>query len=247
MELSAYAGDIPDGSDPNLVAEWWAGLNPQQQQQFMNADPVKIAGLPGIPDTVKGELQGTDGKYDRVAFIQYATDHWNDDHGNVSGEDNCTNFTSNALHEAGMHYKGSTTYDSDGWGQSVAGQGGWDLGLGFIAGQEHTNSWSAAQNLHDFLLNNGGVQVPRDQVKPGDIMFLQQDNNKDTDLFGDGLQQGSVHHTAIVTAVTPDGDIRYTQHSDPRLNVSLDGRSQHELESEGQQNYQFVRPQPNWY
>ncbi|MDH6145880.1 MULTISPECIES: amidase domain-containing protein [Kitasatospora] len=242
VELASYAGDIPDGKNPQLVAAWWAGLSPTEQQQFMNAAPLTIVNLPGIPDDVKNQMRGTDGKYDRMAFVQYATDHWNDGHGDVSGENNCTNFTSNALHEAGMQYKGWNTYDDNGWGQSTLGEWGWDFGWSSIAGQEHTNSWSSAQDLHDFLLNNGGAQVPRDQVKPGDIMFLQQDNNQDSDLT-----QGNVHHTAIVTAVTPDGDIRYTQHTDSRLNVSLDGRSHYEQEQEGQQNYQFVRPQPNWY
>ncbi|WP_035841001.1 amidase domain-containing protein [Kitasatospora azatica] len=243
VELAAYAGDIPDGSDPKLVAEWWNGLNPDEQQQFMRSEPVAIANLNGIPDSVKAELRGTDGKYDRVAFVQYALAHWNDGHGDVDGEDNCTNFTSNALHEAGMQYKGWNTFDSDGWGQSMGGEGGWDFGLGMIAGWEHTDSWSAAQNLHDFLTGNGGQEVTQDQVKPGDILFFQQANNGK----GDDIPQGQIHHTAIVTAVTPDGDIRYTQHSDPRLNVSLSGRTEHELTAEGSQQLHFVRPQPNWY
>ncbi|MFE0462048.1 amidase domain-containing protein [Kitasatospora sp. NPDC058965] len=242
VELAAYAGDIPDGSDPRLVADWWNGLTPDQQQQFLRAEPVAIANLNGIPDPVKAELRGTDGKYDRVAFVQYALAHWNDGHGDVDGEDNCTNFTSNALHEAGMQYKGWNTFDSDGWGQSVAGQNGWDF-WGLTSGLEHTDSWSAAQNLHDFLTKNGGAEVPQGQVKPGDILFFQQDN----DGKGSDIPQGQIHHTAIVTAVTPDGDIRYTQHSDPRVNVTLDGRTQHEVIAEGQQQLHFVRPQPNWY
>ncbi|MDH6115959.1 hypothetical protein ABH930_002178 [Kitasatospora sp. GAS204A] len=242
VELAAYQGDIPSGDNPQLVTDWWNGLTPLQQHQFMLSEPVAIAGLPGIPDDVKAELHGTDGKYDRVAFVQYAQAHWNDGHGDVSGEDNCTNFTSNALHEAGMQYKGWNTYDSNGWNQSIAGQSGWDFGLGFIAGQEHSDSWSAAQNLHDFLTGNGGQEVTQDQVKPGDLVFFQENNNQDP-----SLPQGQIHHTAIVTAVTPDGDVRYTQHSDPRLNVSLDGRTEHEVRAEGQQNVLFVRPQPNWY
>ncbi|MDH6117305.1 hypothetical protein ABH930_001710 [Kitasatospora sp. GAS204A] len=241
VELAAYQGDIPSGDNPQLVTDWWNGLTPLQQHQFMLSEPVAIAGLPGIPDSVKADLHGTDGKYDRVAVVQYAQQHWNDGSGDVSGEDNCTNFTSNALHQAGMQYKGWNTLDDSGWNQSTAGENGWDLG-GLLAGPEHTHSWGGAQNLHDFLTGNGGSQVPQDQVKPGDIMFFQQGNDQDP-----SLQQGNIHHTAIVTAVTPDGDVRYTQHSDPRLNVSLSGRNEHETRAEGQQNVLFVRPQPNWY
>jgi hypothetical protein len=45
----------------------------------------------------------------------------------------------------------------------------------------------------------------------------------------------------------PDGEIKYTQHSDPYENVSLQGRLPHETEAEGQQNVRFVRPHPDWY
>jgi hypothetical protein len=242
VELSAYAGDIPSGDNPQLVADWWNGLTPLQQHQFMLSEPVLIAGLPGIPDSVKAELHGTDGKYDRVALVKFAQDHWGDGTGDVDGEDNCTNFTSTALHAAGMQFKGWNTLDQSGWGESAAGETGWNDPLGFLGGASRTHSWSGAQNLHDFLVGNGGSEVPQDQVKPGDIVFFREDNNQDPNL-----QQGNIHHTAIVTAVTPDGDVRYTQHDAPRLNVSLSGRSEMEQREEGQQQMVFVRPQPNWY
>ncbi|MFE9421808.1 amidase domain-containing protein [Kitasatospora sp. NPDC006697] len=242
VELASYQGDIPSGDDPRLVADWWNGLTPLQQHQFMLSEPVTIAGLPGIPDEVKAELHGTDGKYDRVALVKYAQDHWNDGSGDVSGEDNCTNFTSTALHEAGMQYKGWNTLDQSGWGESVAGETGWNDPFGLLGGASRTHSWSGAQNLHDFLVGNGGSEVPQDQVKPGDIVFFQEDNDQDPHL-----KQGNIHHTAIVTAVTPDGDVRYTQHDAPRRDVSLSGRSEMEQREEGQQKMVFVRPQPNWY
>jgi hypothetical protein len=46
--------------------------------------------------------------------------------------------------------------------------------------------------------------------------------------------------------VTPDGDIHYTQHTDSRLNVSLDGRLPHNEVTEGAQKIVIVRPHPNY-
>jgi hypothetical protein len=155
------------------------------------------------------------------------------------GENNCTNFASEALHQSGVHYKGWNTLDDDGWGKSTAGGMGWDwLDRN---GHTHSNSWGGAQNLHDFLTRNGSSEVSASQVKPGDIIFFEEASDQNGNL-----QKGTIHHTAIVTAVTPDGDIRYTQHSDQRLNVSLNGRENHELEAEGQQRMRFVHVQPNW-
>ena len=61
------------------------------------------------------------------------------------------------------------------------------------------------------------------------------------------IEQGKTHHAAVVTAVMPDGEIKYTQHSDSYQNVSIQGRLPHETESEGLQNLRFVRPEPDWY
>lgn len=45
----------------------------------------------------------------------------------------------------------------------------------------------------------------------------------------------------------PDGEIKYTQHSDPYRNVSLDGRLPNTEKAEGQQKVRIVRPHPDWY
>jgi hypothetical protein len=47
--------------------------------------------------------------------------------------------------------------------------------------------------------------------------------------------------------VMPDGEIKYTQHSDSRQNVSLEGRIDSTEQAEGQQKVRIVRPHPDWY
>lgn len=240
VELNMYKGDIPDGKDPALVAEWWDALTPQQQEQLKLSDPVELADLNGIPDSVKQELRGTDGKFDRVEYVRWTMEHWNDSSIDIDGENNCTNFASEGLHHSGVKYKGWNTLDDDSWGKSTAGGWGWDWADRNL--HTHSNSWGGAQNLHDFLTGNGSQEVPLSQAKPGDIIFFEEASDQNGHI-----KQGTIHHTAVVTAVTPDGDIRYTQHSDQRLNVSLNGRENHELAAEGQQNVRVVRVQPNWY
>jgi hypothetical protein len=93
------------------------------------------------------------------------------------------------------------------------------------------------------MLRNEGEQVPLSQARPGDIVYFEQ--------AGTGgptpTQPGKVHHVAIITSVTPDGDIHYTQHSDSRLNISLNGRMPHENVHEGDQKIVVLRVNPNWY
>ncbi|GAA2788793.1 hypothetical protein GCM10010441_12400 [Kitasatospora paracochleata] len=239
VQLNMLDGDIPDGRDPALVARWWSSLTPEQQRQLELADPVKLANLPGIPDNVKEDLRGgPNRKFDRVQMVEWTLAHWNDKSGDFDDENNCTNFASEALFQSGVKMKGDWTFEGDAWNRGD--DPGW-LGLG-IVGQQHSHAWGGAQNLHDFMVSNGGREVPPSEVKPGDLVFLEDDNDLNPDL-----KQGNIHHTAIVTAVTPDGDIRYSQHNDSRKNVSLDGRSGHEAESEGRQKMHFVRVEPNWY
>ncbi|GAA1262671.1 hypothetical protein GCM10009665_60400 [Kitasatospora nipponensis] len=237
-ELAMYQGDIPTGADPATVAAWWRALTPAQQQQLQLSEPVALAGLDGIPDSVKLDLRGgPDAKYDRVKLVQWTLDHWNDDSTNVF-DDNCTNFASEALAAAGVQYKGDWTLDGDGWGKG--GQSGWN----WLDAHDHshTASWAAAQNMHDFMVGNGGQEIPPDQVKPGDLVYYEEDSDQDGQ---DG--KGVIHHTAIVTAVTPDGDIRYTQHSGDMQNGSIGGRMDAFQEGRGHQKLHFVRVQPNWY
>ena len=60
-------------------------------------------------------------------------------------------------------------------------------------------------------------------------------------------KKGAIHHTAVVTAVTPDGDIRYTQHSGDMKNGSIGGRIDAFQEGRGHQKLHFVRVNPDWY
>ncbi|MER8182129.1 amidase domain-containing protein [Kitasatospora sp. NPDC094015] len=238
-QLSMLSGDIPDGKDPALVASWWASLTPEERRQLELSDPVKLAHLNGLPPEVAEELRGgPDRKWDRVKMVEWVLAHWNDDSGDFDDENNCTNFASEALLQSGVRMKGDWTVEDDAWNRGR--DPGW-IGLG-IVGQQHSHAWGGAQNLHDFMVSNGGHEVPPGEVKPGDLVFLEDDNDLNPDL-----KPGNIHHTAIVTAVTPDGDIRYSQHNDSRKNVSMDGRSDHEADSEGRQKIKYVRVEPNWY
>jgi hypothetical protein len=58
--------------------------------------------------------------------------------------------------------------------------------------------------------------------------------------------QGQTDHVAIVTAVTPDGDIKYTQHSDQHKNVSWNDHEAVVGRDEGDQQIVIVRVKSNW-
>lgn len=59
MELNMLSGDIPDGKDPRPAGDWWESLSPEQRKQVELSDPVGPADLPGVPDSVKGDLRAT--------------------------------------------------------------------------------------------------------------------------------------------------------------------------------------------
>ncbi|MFF1761791.1 helix-turn-helix domain-containing protein [Streptomyces sp. NPDC058266] len=61
----------------------------------------------------------------------------------------------------------------------------------------------------------------------------------------DSIEKGTTHHAAIVTAVMPDGEIKYTQHTDSYQNVSLEGRINATEKHEGAQNVRIVGPNPD--
>ncbi|MCC9307972.1 amidase domain-containing protein [Kitasatospora sp. RB6PN24] len=238
-ELDMYNGGIPSGDDPKLVADWWNGLDIDQQQQLELSSPVALANLNGIPDDVKQNLRGGPGaKYDRVKVVQWALDHWNDDSSDMDS-DNCTNFASEALHQGGVQYKGWNTLDDSGWFRGGTDDSG--FGLDAILPQ-HTHAWGGAQNMHDFMMAHGGQEIPPDAVKPGDLVYYEEDSDQDTQDH-----KGAIHHTAVVTAVTPDGDIRYTQHSGDMKNGSINGRIDAFQEGRGHQKLHFVRVNPDWY
>ncbi|MFE1951400.1 MULTISPECIES: amidase domain-containing protein [Streptomyces] len=237
VQMQMMAADVPVGEDPTTVRQWWEGLTPKQQKDMMLAEPTLIANLDGIPQDVQTELRGN-GKYDRVKLVQYALDHWDKDDPTDFGN-NCTNFVSNALLASGMQQKesfwGGTT-DDDSW--MVGNPSGWDWVDKKLA---YSDNWTAAENNQNFMLRHGGEEIAPADVKPGDIIYYEQSGPNDS------IEKGNTHHAAIVTAVMPDGEIKYTQHSDSYQNVSLEGRIEATEKHEGQQNIRIVRPNPDWY
>ncbi|GAA3048889.1 hypothetical protein GCM10020000_31630 [Streptomyces olivoverticillatus] len=242
IEIDILRGDIPVGKDPHLVRAWWDGLTSEQQKALMRADPVTIADLKGLPPDVGKELRGLDGKIDRVEMVRYALDHWNKkdelDYGPVG---NCTNFVSSSLEAGGMQKK------IDPW-LGLLGDNTWGresgLGIGWDWADKHayhSKSWARAEGLQNFLLHNGSKEVPRSEARPGDIVFYEQvapDHE---------TAQGESHHAAVVTSVTPDGDIKLTQHTSSFQNVSLAAREHVATNNHGEQRIRIVRPSPNWY
>ncbi|MFI5657881.1 amidase domain-containing protein [Streptomyces sp. NPDC051684] len=237
VQMRMLAADLPVGEDKATVRRWWNGLNPEQRKDMMLAQPVALADLDGLPADVQRELRGTDGKFDRVKMVEYALANWNKadptDFGN-----NCANFVSNALSHSGMKEKTSFwgPADDDTW---MAGP---RTGIDAIDRRvSYSDSWAAAENQQNFMLEHGGSQVPQSEAKPGDIIYYEQAGAVDT------AERGNTHHAAIVTAVMPDGEIKYTQHNDEYQNVSLEGRLPSTEKNQGDQNLRFVRPSPNWY
>lgn len=236
-EVELMRDALPNGQDPRTVAAWWNNLTPQQQDEFERAVPVQLYDLDGIPQNVKDQLKGNYG-YDRVELVRWAEQNWNNSDIDVF-DNNCTQFVSTGLEHAGMkqHMSDWTgTFDDDGWGHG--GQTGWD----WLDKHDHshTKSWASADDNRNFMVNHGGETIPPGQARPGDIVYFEQAGP------GGPTDPGKVHHAAIVTSVTPDGDIHYTQHTDSRLNVSLNGRLPHNENTEGDQNIVIVRPHPNY-
>lgn len=230
-ELAMFADTIPANASPGEVAAWWNSLTPQQQTQLENAVPASLYNLNGIPQSVKDELAGP-GQFNRMKFVQFAEDNWNKDTGDLGWsflqKDSCTSFTSTAMANAGVP-------QSDAWHT-----GTFQGIFGELDAATASPTWGAAQNFHDFLTSNGGQEIPTAQAKPGDVVFFESEG-------GPAGPPGHVHHTAVITAVLPNGDIRYTQHSNDALNYSADGRSQQIADVSGTTRMVVVRPNVNGY
>ncbi|MFB6436799.1 amidase domain-containing protein [Streptomyces sp. NPDC056411] len=238
-EMEMLAADIPkQDTDPAAVRAWWNGLSEKQRYDLMRAEPVKVAGLDGIPEDAKREMRGTDGKFDRVKMVQYALEHW-DKKDPVQFDNNCTNFVSEALDHAGMQHKidfWEGARGDDTWGNT----GG--IGIDSIdTRMYYSKTWAGAENQQNFMLKHGGEEVTQSQARPGDIIYYEQQGPNGE------IEHGNTHHAAVVTAVMPDGEIKYTQHQDSYQNVSLQGRLPTTEKSEGQQRIRIVRPHPDWY
>lgn len=238
IEFEMLRADIPAGKDPHLVRTWWDGLTPDQRKALMRSDPVTLADLQGLPPEVGRELRGPDGKIDRVEMVRYALDHW-DKKDDLKFDNNCANFVSSALEAGGMQKKFDSWTGPRGdntWGRESG------LGIDWLDQRVyHSRSWAQAKGLHGFLLSNGGTEIPRSQALPGDVIFYEQ-VAPDPDE-----PQGEVYHAAVVTSVTPDGDIKLTQHTSSFQNVSLESREHIATKNHGEQRVHIVRPHPNWY
>ena len=230
-ELAMFADAIPSNASPSEVAAWWNSLTPQQQTQLENAVPTSLYNLNGIPQGVKNQLAGP-GQFNRMKFVQFAQDNWNKDTGDLGWwflqKDSCTSFTSTAMANAGVP-------QSDAWHT-----GTFQGIFGELDAATASPTWGAAQNFHDFLTSHGGQEIPASQAKPGDVVFFESEG-------GPAGPPGHVHHTAIITAVLPNGDIRYTQHSNDALNYSADGRSQQIADVGGATRLVVVQPNVNGY
>jgi hypothetical protein len=169
---------------------------------------------------VQSRIRG-DGPLNRAELVKYALDHWNDSSLDWAGKDNCTNFASTVLAHAGMPE--TESWSKDPWQR-----------LG-----HSTHSWGGSGELHDYLIaDTQSREVPLSEARPGDLIFLRQLAPSDDPATGD------IHHTAIVTSVTPDGVIHYTQHSDSNINVSLQGREDGVVRAQGEQEQIIMRLDP---
>ncbi|HJP77101.1 MAG TPA: amidase domain-containing protein [Pseudonocardiaceae bacterium] len=232
--LAIYTDMLPPkGTPPDQVAAWWQALTPGQQQDLEKAIPLSLYNLDGIPQAIKNQLAGP-GPVNRMTMVQFAAGNWsNDDLNWVNANDNCTVFASDALAASGLP-------QTDDWSQAHL-----FFGLGPTSSVGSSPSWGLAQGLHDYLTETPpqpdgsspiGKEVPPSEAKPGDLLFIQ--NGPGTQTNGG---PGHIHHTAIVTAVLPNGDILYTQHTDDAQNLSIDGRIQHLHEAEGNEHAVIVQ------
>jgi len=236
-QLQLMREALPIGKDPATVAAWWNSLTPQQQAEFERAVPVDLYDLNGIPDDVKKRMEGSDG-YNRIEMIRWAQQ--NVDNSDIDiFDNNCANFVSNSLEHAGLDQKmdfWAGTLSDDSWGHGA--QTGWDWWDAHD--YSHSASWAQADSQRNFFLEHGGQEIPAGKAQPGDVIYWEQAGpNGPTD-------PGKVHHEAVVTSVTPDGNIHYTQHSSSRLNASLDGRLPANEVHEGDQRVVVVRPKQTW-
>lgn len=230
-ELEMINGAIPTGP-PEFVSQWWAGLDPAEQEKLKLAAPATLGTLDGIPPDVQSELRGSDG-IDRVALVNYALNNWNNTNLDIPNQDNCTNFVSDALAAAGMQQKGSSFTgwpfnrdDKDVW------YGGGDSP---VNRSPSSHTWTDSQYLSQYMTSHGSQVVtnPND-VKPGDVVFWAHGGSDSAGL-------ANVHHAAVVTAVV-DGHVYYTQHTGGAVDADLNLREPTYDVTDGQNTPIFVRP-----
>ncbi len=227
LEVELIAGTIPEG-DADQVGAWWVSVPPQDRQLLQQAVPWALENLNGIPADVRRSLSG-DGGYDRGQAAKWAVDHWNDDTTDLFDE-SCTEFASEALKAGGVdnHVElfGDSWYEGPQTGDKVVDANDFS----------HSASWARAQESFDFWTAHG-AEVAMTDARPGDVLYWE------TPAAGGG--SGTVHHTAVVTAVV-DGDIRYTQHNIDQGNASLGARDPIARLGDSRDVIHVVRPRPDW-
>ncbi|NUT93934.1 MAG: hypothetical protein HOY78_30245 [Saccharothrix sp.] len=236
-QLDLYREALPIGLGPEAVRAWWDALSPQDRAEFERAVPVELHDLDGIPEDVKDRLRGDNG-YNAVEAVRWARENW-DDLETDRFEDNCANFVSHTLHQGG-----GLPMKTDAFGGTLNGEN-WasDSGTGIDQVDRYaylnTPSWAQAETQRQFFLDNGGQEVPLSEARPGDVVYWVQEGGGHTTI-------GEAHHAAVVTGVTPDGDVHYTQHTDPAIDESLNGGTASYDVSAGQQRVVVVRPRQTW-
>lgn len=222
---------LPIGQDPATVARWWNSLSAEDRAAFERAVPVELYDLEGIPADVKQRLEG-DGGYNAVEAVRFAQDNAFNPDLDIY-ENNCANFVSHSLANAGLTELPESINESgevfDGWAGPTT------TGITELDQHTATESWYNTEKQRAYFLDHGS-EVPLGAVRPGDIIYFEQ--AAPNGPTGEGM----VHHAAVVTSVTPDGDIHYTQHTASRLDASLDGRLPTTEVVEGDQRVVAVRP-----
>ncbi|MBN6034021.1 amidase domain-containing protein [Amycolatopsis sp. 195334CR] len=228
--LAMLRQTMPLNADAQTQAEWWKSLSQDQRKQYLNAAPVQLYDMPGIPDDVKKNLMGNDG-LNRIEMIRWAEKHGESGYSDVPGMENCTNFVSYAMNEGGMVPHDKT--GDKGWNQDHQGL----PKLPFVGSPDQYrqgDAWAAAQNHHDYMVKNGGESVTVPDARPGDLLYMRN-------------EKGVIHHASVITAVTPDGEILYTQHNSNHTNIGLNHRLSHNETRTGAGDVPLVvRPHPNW-
>ncbi|MGQ4614812.1 amidase domain-containing protein [Nocardia sp. R7R-8] len=237
--LDAIRETLPQGQSPETVQQWWNSLSVERREDLMRAVPVELHDLNGIPDNVKRELEGSNG-YSSVEAVRYAREHWNDSSIDIF-DNNCANFVSNTLSAAGLDSKGTLTTQSDAWTRSrTAGIDFDPPGPGSLQGLSHTDTWFNAEKQKNFFLNNGAQEVGAAGARPGDVIYFEH-----TQKVGD-YNPGEAHHAAVVTAVLPNGDVLYSQHTTSGRDLSLTDRIGFANQDGGTQNIRIIRPKETW-
>lgn len=195
--LNMLKQTMPFNADKQTQAAWWNSLTPAQRNEYLRAAPLALYDMPGIPEQTKKELAGN-GPLNRMEMLRWALENGGSTNTDVKGMNNCTNFVSHAMHDGGG------LDETDKWKEQRTG---WDP-TGIADSRLGSREWQLAKAHHQYVLDNGGQTVPTEQARPGDIVYLKDET-------------GDVHHTALVTAVTPGGDVMVTQHNPNHADVNL--------------------------